>query len=65
MQNGKTGLLIPPEDETALTRSIETLLKNPVLLEKLTKAAHVETSSHWNWESFGKGLLEIYDNYRS
>jgi glycosyltransferase involved in cell wall biosynthesis len=62
VQEGKNGLLIPPEDETALTSAIETLLKEPAVLDRLTKTARVETRLHWNWESFGKGLLRIYEN---
>ena len=37
--NGKNGFVVPPEDENALKRSIETLLENPKLQRKMSKIA--------------------------
>lgn len=62
IKDAENGLLIPPDDGSALTCAIQRLLENRNLLAELTKRARVLTKEHWNWESFGKGLLSVYEN---
>lgn len=62
VKDTENGLLIPPDDENALTCAIESLLENPNLLEGLRKGTRAIVTESWNWESFGKGLLKIYEN---
>ncbi|MBA7482385.1 D-inositol-3-phosphate glycosyltransferase [subsurface metagenome] len=62
VMEGKNGLLIPPDDKNALSRAIETLLQDRKLLDRLVEMARILTKECWNWESFGKGLLRIYEN---
>ena len=65
IESGDTGLVIPPEDKNALTEAIMTLLDDSELCEKMAKNARAETEAIWNWESFGKELVEIYEDSNS
>jgi len=62
IEDGQTGFLIPPNNKNALIHAIETLLHDRELRDKMAENAWSETRLRWNWESFGKGLLEIYEN---
>ena len=65
IKDQRTGLLIPPNDERALIESIERLLGDRELIAKMSKVALPETRARWNWEEFGKGLLQVYENGKS
>jgi len=60
IHDGQNGLLIPPDDELALTCAIERLLEDEKLLSRLRENAYSRTVERWNWSAFGKGLLGIY-----
>lgn len=62
IEDGQTGLLIPPGDKDALTRAIVAMLENRSLCEKMAYNARPKTENLWNWQSFGKELVEIYEN---
>jgi len=62
IEDRQTGFLIPPNDKNALVDAIETLLHDRKLCDKMAENAWSKTKLRWNWESFGRGLLEIYEN---
>jgi len=62
IHDGQNGLLIPPNDERALTCAIERLLKDEELLRRLRRNSYSQTIERWNWSAFDKGLLRIYAN---
>lgn len=57
--DGLNGLLAPPRLPERMARSIELLLKNPVLAEKLGKAA-VESVREFSWNNIAQKYLSIY-----
>ena len=63
VEEGETGLLIPPDSESALTRAIEGLLGDRDLLATMRTNAQPHTKAVWNWDSFRLGLLDIYNNH--
>jgi len=63
--SGETGLLIPPENKNALSEAIVSLLDDRELREKMANNARPRTEATWNWELFGKELVEIYENGNS
>ena len=62
IKDAQNGLLIPPDNKNALTCAIERLLEDRKLVEQLRKGTRAIVTESWNWESFGKGLLSIYEN---
>jgi glycosyltransferase involved in cell wall biosynthesis len=65
IEDGQTGFLIPPKDKNALVDAIEILLSDRKLCDKMAENAWSKTKLRWNWESFGRGLLEIYNETSS
>jgi glycosyltransferase involved in cell wall biosynthesis len=61
VQDGCTGVLVPPNNEDVLTSTTAGLLDNRELLMKLREKANIETSARWNWDLFREGLLKVYD----
>jgi glycosyltransferase involved in cell wall biosynthesis len=61
VRDGFNGLLIPPNDEPALSAAIERLLCDRPLLSRLSQSARTFTQDKWNWVRFGERLREIYD----
>ena len=57
----ESGLLIPPEDEGALSSAIERLLTDIQLLDRLARNARRMTERRWNWDLFGQQLLRAYE----
>lgn len=62
VKDAQNGFLIPADDKNALTCAIERLLVDRKLVERLRKGTRAIVTESWNWESFGKGLLKIYEN---
>jgi len=56
-----SGLLIPPGDERALSEAVGRLLSDSQLRTRLGRHAARMTPRRWNWETFGRQLLEAYD----
>jgi len=58
--DGINGLLTPPRLPRRMAQLIELLLKDPVLAEKLGKAA-VESVADFSWNNITKAYLRIYE----
>ena len=61
IQDGHTGILIPPEDSKALSRAMYTLAVNPQLAEALGEEAAKRVSLLFNWSSIAKLMQESYE----
>jgi len=57
---GDAGLLIPPQDETALTQAIETLLSNPALRDRLALAGR-QRAAGFTWKHTAMETLKVYE----
>lgn len=57
--DGKEGLVAPIADEKALADKIETLLKNSLLRQKLTRTS-LESSKKYDWNNVCHQYLDLY-----
>lgn len=60
MQHGKTGLMVPCNDDEALAREALRLFTEPGLALRLASAAHAEVLARYTWDSVESGWLAIY-----
>jgi glycosyltransferase involved in cell wall biosynthesis len=60
IENGKTGLLVPPGDSRALADGIATLLENPALATELGEAARQVAVSRFSLERMVRAYQDIY-----
>lgn len=51
VQHEETGLLVPPDDETALAEALKRLIEYPDLRQKLSRAARLKVESEYSWDS--------------
>jgi glycosyltransferase involved in cell wall biosynthesis len=64
VEDGVTGLLVPPRDPMALTEKISALLNDPKLSDRLTQAGRENIEKHHSLDAMGERLLELYENCR-
>ena len=58
---GDAGLLVPPQDQLALTQALERVLGDPGLQQHLAQVGP-ECASEFTWERTAAGTLEVYEN---
>jgi glycosyltransferase involved in cell wall biosynthesis len=58
--DGETGLLVPPRDASALAKSIELLLSEPALRDRLGEAARKRAEAEFAWDPLVAKLQETY-----
>jgi len=60
IENGKDGILVPPENPKALARAISNLLENEELREKLSKAAYRKVREKYSIDTYSVRMLDFY-----
>lgn len=60
IQDGTTGLLVPPRNPEALARAIVELLENPERAQTLADAARRHARAHFTRERTAQATLEVY-----
>ncbi len=60
VNNGKTGLLVPPSDQTHLAEAITQLLSNPQTRQRLGQAGHQRVIEHFTRPPITRKLEELY-----
>ena len=60
IQSGKEGILISPEDPTALAGAITELIKDRELRVKLSINAYKKVKENYSIEVYAKNILEFY-----
>jgi glycosyltransferase involved in cell wall biosynthesis len=60
LENGKSGVLVPPGDPLRLAEAIEWLLENPQERERLGENALRRVEDKFSFGSYSKGLAGIY-----
>lgn len=60
VRSGETGILVPPGDEGALARALETLLDDPDLRLRLGRAGRLRYQQHFRHETMVERTLEVY-----
>jgi glycosyltransferase involved in cell wall biosynthesis len=61
IQDGVTGLLVPPEDSKALASAIKNVLKNGDLASRLSQSAYQQAWNKFSPQAITKRFLEVYD----
>ena len=60
VEDGVTGLLVPPRDPAALRSAIERLLGDSALRERLGAAARAKARLDFSWEAATKATIAAY-----
>jgi glycosyltransferase involved in cell wall biosynthesis len=60
VEDGVTGLLVPPSDAVALRGAVERLLGDDELRGRLGAAAREKAQREWSWEAFTKNTIAVY-----
>ena len=61
IDDGKTGIIIPPKDVTALASAIQSYLDNPDLLQEMSdNIAESAKSGKGSWDVIAKEYVDIY-----
>lgn len=60
IEDGKDGILIPPENPKALARAVNSLLENKELREKLSKTAYKKVREKYSINAYSARMLGFY-----
>jgi len=59
--DGKTGLLVPPQDPEKLCRAISTLLHSPFLMKEMSENAIRRINTLFTWKLVAQKMQEVYE----
>jgi glycosyltransferase involved in cell wall biosynthesis len=62
--DGKTGLLVPPKDATALAAAIDTLMRSPALRQEMGQAARGRFEQEFSLEQMVNKMRRLYANHQ-
>jgi glycosyltransferase involved in cell wall biosynthesis len=65
VEDGKTGLLVPPDDADALARAMIELLNNPTTRTEMGKAGYERARAKFQIEDNVKATLDVYERVRA
>lgn len=65
VDDGVTGILVPPRDVPALRAAVERLLDDAELRARLGAAARAKAEREWSWDAATDALLAVYEEARS
>ncbi len=65
VENGRTGMLVPPKDEQAVSGALRLLLKQSQLRTDISQAAEALVQSRFSWERNAQDCMELYSNILS
>jgi glycosyltransferase involved in cell wall biosynthesis/LmbE family N-acetylglucosaminyl deacetylase len=60
VDEGVTGLLVPPADTAALSAAIEALLADPALRRRMGEAGRVRVAGRFTWDSIAESVSTVY-----
>ena len=60
VEDGETGLLVPPADSKKLAEALISLLKNPLRRQKMGQLARQFANTELSWESIAERTLGVY-----
>ena len=59
--DGKTGILVPPDDDKALAKAILKLANNAELCDKMGREGHEFVRQHYQWNKSLDSMCELYE----
>jgi len=65
VEDGVTGLLVPPRDPGALRAALERLLGDPELRRTLGAAARARAAERFTWGAFAAAAQDVYERARA
>lgn len=65
VEDGRTGLLVPPRDPAALAAACGALLSDPARLARMGEASHERTRRSFTWEAVAERLESLYHAMRA
>jgi glycosyltransferase involved in cell wall biosynthesis len=60
VQDGTTGLLVPPRDPQALARAVRSLLDDPAWARRLGLAARRAAVRRFGWDRVATATVQVY-----
>ena len=60
IEDGCTGILVPPGDAGALAAAIKSLLADPSRCERMGAAASEHIRTHFTWQRTAQATLDLY-----
>lgn len=60
IENEKEGILVPPNNAEAFVEAIESIIKNPIMTQKLTENARKKIESY-DWEKVKQAWIKLLD----
>ena len=58
---GETGLLVPPEDPSALAEALRALIRSPQRRRELGKAARARAVDRYDWQRCALAMERLYE----
>lgn len=65
IQDDEQGYVVPPRDSAATANALEKLISNPVLRNRMGKAARKRVEENFSLEKFGQVMENVYKGYLS
>ena len=62
VDDGKTGLIVPPRDSRALAEAIIIILNDDKLRKEMGENAFIKLKEDFSWKNIGKQTFDIYKN---
>ena len=64
VREGETGILVDPDDPTAVAAGVSELLSDPERRKQLGAAGRKAVETHYNWDRVAQDLMQIDEKYR-
>ncbi len=64
VQDGETGLLVPPENPQALAKAIEDLMADDGLREEMGAKGRARVDRHFTWQKVAQRTVELYGSLK-
>ena len=63
--DGRTGLLVPPDDPPALAAAMNTLVRDPGMAEAMGRAGRERTVAEFGWRAIAEQTAALYSELAS
>jgi glycosyltransferase involved in cell wall biosynthesis len=60
VEDGVTGLLVPQKNVSELSKSINKIIENPDISERIAEKGYKMVKSNFSWERIAKDYIDVY-----